>query len=344
MASFKSGLIIGKHIASGFFGDVYMGQDPVHGAVAVKRIQKDPTKPDAEWSARKQGLLKEAQNLKAASHRNVVQIHHLVEDETDDSIVFAMEYCAGGSLQGVYDAGPMKLDRLRKVATEITLGLQSLHSRGMLHRDIKPGNILISGSGVAQLGDFGLVTDNLILGYGSQAGYSDHIAPEVWAGGGTSVKADIWSMGMTLYRLLHGSSWYSAAPLPRTVVQDGDYCKTLKWLPHIPDEWRRIIRKMLHDSPDKRVQTATELFAALSRLPTPEWSCSVTPKEIRWERVKGPRKVSVLWQRHNARDHEWHAWSEPLKTGKTHTLGGGDDILSRKEVDRQLQEFFKNNP
>lgn len=344
MADFKSGLVVGKHIASGCFGEVCMGQDPVHGSVAVKRIQKESAELDADWIIRKRDLLKEAQNLKAASHRNVVQVHHLVEDETDDSILFAMEFCSGGSLQSIYTVGPMDLAKLRKVATEITLGLQSLHSRGMLHRDIKPGNILLNGSGIAQLGDFGLVTDNLILGYGSQAGYSDHIAPEVWAGGGTSAKTDIWALGMTLYRLLHGASWYEEAPAPQTIVQDGDYCKTLRWLPHVPDEWRRAIRKMLNDDPDKRIQTATDVFAELSKLPTPEWSCSVTPKEVRWQRIKGSRKVSVLWLRHNARDHEWRAWSEPLKTGKLHALGGGDDILSRKEIDRQLHEFFKANP
>ena len=85
---------------------------------------------------------------------------------------------------------------VRKAGTEVLMGLAALHARQMLHRDIKPGNILIDTAGVALIGDFGLVTDDLLLGYGSQAGYGDHIAYEVWQGKGTSAKSDIWALGI----------------------------------------------------------------------------------------------------------------------------------------------------
>jgi eukaryotic-like serine/threonine-protein kinase len=65
-----------------------------------------------------------------------------------------MEYCRGGSLQEVFEKGPMNVATARKVATEVTFGLQALHARRMLHRDIKPGNILLDGGGVVKLGDF----------------------------------------------------------------------------------------------------------------------------------------------------------------------------------------------
>jgi serine/threonine protein kinase len=82
----------------------------------------------------------------------------------------------------------MALPGVKRTAKQVLHGLGALHHRGMIHRDIKPANILIDAQGVAQLGDFGLVTDDLVLGYGSQAGYSDHIAYEVWHGAGTSAK------------------------------------------------------------------------------------------------------------------------------------------------------------
>jgi eukaryotic-like serine/threonine-protein kinase len=75
-----------------------------------------------------------------------------------------MELCQGGCLQSKFDSGPMLLADVRKYATHITMGLAALHARNMLHRDIKPANILLNKQGIAKLGDFGLVTDNIILG------------------------------------------------------------------------------------------------------------------------------------------------------------------------------------
>jgi serine/threonine-protein kinase len=343
MKSFKLDIKIGKQIGAGHFGVVCLAEDPVHGTVAVKRLTRALSESEASWRGRKADLLKEAQNLKAATHRNVVAVHHLLEEEGGDEIIFAMDFCSGGSLQNAYETGPLPLRSVRKIATEITQGLQALHARGMIHRDIKPGNVLIDENGTAKLGDFGLVTDDIILGYAAAIGYKDHLAPEVWSGQGTSVKTDIWALGMTLYRLMHGSAWYSNAVAPQDIVPDGGYSKTLKWLPHIPDSWRRLVRRTLHDDTATRFQTATELFGALGALPACEWHCEVGQREIKWQRDKGARKIIVTWTMHSKKHNEWHAWSEPKGIGKVHTLGGSDEILSSREVERDLLQFFKNN-
>lgn len=342
MSSLKSDLKIGRKIGEGHFGEVFIGDDPVHGVVAVKRLVKDPAVSNAEWHGRKNRLVQEAQHLKQATHRNVVRVHHLLEDESGDAILLVMDFCSGGSLQDVFDSGTMTLTELRKIATEVTHGLQALHAREMLHRDIKPGNLLINNKGVAQLGDFGLVTDELILGYGSQAGYWDHIAPEIHAGGGTSVKTDIWALGVTIYRLLHGASWCSESPAPVDLVPNGGFAGKLRWLPHVPKKWRRVVRAMLRDDPARRYQTATEVFAALSELPTqPNWECTVSAPEVRWERLKRSRRIVVVWQRHSARRHEWYAWSEPVATGRHRSLGGSKGIIGRTATERELQDFFE---
>ncbi|WP_026607561.1 serine/threonine-protein kinase [Methylocapsa acidiphila] len=342
MTVLTSNLKMGTHIGSGHFGDVFLANDPVHGEVAVKVIARDATESPEEWQKRKDNLLKEAQHLKKATHRNVVQVYHLGEHK-DDAMLCVMEYCSGGSLQKPYDNGPISIDKVLRVATEITSGLQALHSREMLHRDIKPGNLLINSKGVAQLGDFGLVTDNLILGYGSQAGYADHIAPEVWAGNGTSAKTDIWALGMTLYRLLHGRQWYEQGSTPRTVVANGRYADSLVWLPHIPADWRRPIRKMLRDDPVQRHQTATDVFAALSSLPSqPSWLCVVGPTEVRWQRNSKTRKISVVWDISIPKKSKWKAWSEPLGSGINRTLGGSTKPLTRSAALKELTKFFES--
>ncbi len=223
-----------SQLGNGHFGEVFLGQDGVHGKVAVKVLARKPSHSDVEWQAYKASFLAEAQSLSKATHRNVVQVFHIEELPGGDSIRFCMALCPGGSLQSAFEVGPMTLAAVRKVGTEVLMGLNALHARQMLHRDIKPGNILIDAQGVAQIGDFGLVSDDLVLGYGSQAGYYDHIAYEVWHGRGTSAKSDIWAFGMTLFRLLHGKTWYDEAPKPHTVVRNGGFADSLKWLPHVP--------------------------------------------------------------------------------------------------------------
>lgn len=181
MAFVVPALQIGKKLGNGHFGEVFLGHDGVHGEVAVKVLSRKPGEDIADWDLRKVEFLAEAKNLSKARHPNVVQVYSIEEVPSGDNIRFCMVYCPKGSLQSAFEAGPMTPLAVRKVAMQVCLGLDNLHGLEMLHRDIKPGNILLNAAGVAQLGDFGLVTDRLILGYGSQAGYSDHIAYEVWS-------------------------------------------------------------------------------------------------------------------------------------------------------------------
>ena len=85
-----------------------------------------------------------------------------------------------------------------------------------------------------------------MFGYASHAGYSDHLAYELWHGVGTSVRSDIWALGMTLYRLIYGADWYARAVKPRFIIKEGGFADKLTWLPHVPKRWRTVIRKMLH--------------------------------------------------------------------------------------------------
>lgn len=342
MATVIPQLKLGSKLGSGCFGEVFLGRDSVHGEVAVKVISRNLGESDGDWLARRASLLAEAQHLAKARHENVVQVYSIHELSDGSSVRLCMAYCPGGSLQGSYETAPMSLLQVRKVGTEVALGLDALHARDMLHRDIKPGNILLTASGVAQLGDFGLVTDDLILGYGSQAGYFDHIAFEVWGGASTSRKTDIWALGMTLYRLLHGKDWYELSPPPKDLIKHGGFSNTLRWLPHIPKAWRRVIRKMLHDDPAHRYQSASQVLNALSSLPTPAWSTTVATGRVLWEQRIGDRRRCVEWTEPSAKKHEWKAWSEPVgKPGRNMSLGGSTGSVSKAQVIRELEAFFE---
>lgn len=341
MSDFQSGLKLLNKIGEGHFGDVYLGEDPVHGKVAVKVLTRKQGETDVDWENRKKSFLAEAQHLSKATHRNVVQVHYIVEAKDGESIQLCMAYCPHGSLQKLYEAGPMSLPEVRKIGTDVLMGLSALHARNMLHRDIKPGNILLNPIGTYQISDFGLVTDDLILGYGSQAGYSDHIAFEVWQGEGTSVKSDIWAFGMTLFRLLHGDAWYAEMPNPQDVIRNGGMAHKLAWLPHIPGSWRRVIRQMLNDEKSRRYQTAGQALEALSRLPvSPVWETKILPDLIHWEQ-RGRQRLNVVeWMRHSERKHEWVAWSEPLGIGRKKRLAGSNGIISKRQVVAELERYF----
>jgi eukaryotic-like serine/threonine-protein kinase len=215
----------------------------------------------------------------------------------------------------------------------------------MLHRDIKPSNVLME-NGTAKLGEFGLVTDNLVLGYGSQAGYGDHLAVEVWQGEPTSKKTDIWALGMTLYRLLHGAEWYSRSVEPRYIIVNGGFANTLKWLPHVPKRWRTVIRKMMADDPGKRYQNAEEVLAALGSLETgTNWDCTVEPDCVTWKAQKNDRLITVTWEKHSASKskYSWRAESEPISgNGRTRTLGSSNGQISCADSEKALKEFFNS--
>ncbi|WP_224741566.1 serine/threonine-protein kinase [Bradyrhizobium sp. 2S1] len=335
-----SNLKIGPKIGNGHFGEVHSGTDDVHGLVAVKIFTRLASEPDSDWQARKKGLLAEGQRLSRAEHANVVKVHGLLESATSDAVHLVMDHCSGGCLQKKFETGPMPLADVRKYANHVTMGLAALHARNMLHRDIKPANILLNKHGAAQLGDFGLVTDNIIVGYASVQGYSDHLAPEIHGGGGTSIKTDIWALGMTIYRIIHGAAWYAQLPPPRHVVGRGGFAKNLPFLPHVPKPWRTVLRTMMHDDPAARYQTANEALAAYSRLHTlPRWECSQNANEIRWTCVHKNRRYFVVWEQTASRMYNWSAWSEPVGKGNKRNLGSSIGV-GLDTAERELTALF----
>jgi eukaryotic-like serine/threonine-protein kinase len=251
-----------------------------------------------------------------------------------------MDHCPGGCLQKKFQAGPMPLADVRRYATHVTMGLAALHARGMIHRDIKPGNILLNKNGAAQLGDFGLVTDNIVVGYASGQGYSDHLAPEVLNGGGTSVKSDVWALGMTIYRMLHGAEWYSRLPQPRHIAGKGGFAKHLPFLPHIPKAWRTVLRTMMHDDTNARYQTANAALAAYAKFQTtPRWECDITADKVSWTCLHKKRKYFVVWEKVGTSTYNWSAWSEPTGKGNKRSLGSSTGV-NYDTADRELTALF----
>lgn len=341
MVATISNLRIGPEIGNGCFGTVHECLHSVQGKIAVKFIEKLAAESDNDWEQRKNGLISEAKHLKTAEHDRVVRVYDVTHDATEDKIYLSLELCKC-SLGEFYEQGPIDIGSLRTYLNDTAAGLCCVHSNEILHRDLKPKNILVGVDGRAKLGDFGLVTDRLIFGYGSVAGYTDHIAYEVWHGGLTSKKSDIWAFGMTAYRLLHGNDFYESLPSPRDEVKNGGYSNKLRWLPHIPKPWRAFIRKCLADDPNRRYLSAESMQTAISSLPIePNWKCHFSPFLTTWHRQKGNRTIEVSHKVHSPRKHEWDAISKPSQVqGRKRRLAGSYGITSKSNTVRELERFL----
>jgi len=342
MTELISSLKISRKLGNGHFGEVFLGSDDIHNELAVKVIRPKNDDTPERWAKRQDDLIKEGGNLKKAEHPNVVRVHYINKAPTEDAIYLAMELCHGGSLQAPYESGPLAVPYVQLIATHICQGLSLLHSRGMLHRDLKPGNILVDKDGTIKLGDFGLVADDLLLGYANIEGYIylDHLAPEAYMTGQASVATDFWAFGMTLYRLLHGDAWYQASPSPRHSVRDGGHADKLVWLHHIPSKWRRLVRSMLVDDPSDRLTSCKDALNALAPLADEvSWACQIHDETIIWEREARDRRIEVVLER-RGKLSSWTATSYPVGKGSKRSLGTSGGFVAKAAADRSLRSFF----
>lgn len=344
MTAIEATLVIGEEIGRGHFGRVHLGRDLLRERLAVKIMERADDETQEEWIARRTGLIEEGNSLHRANHQNVVQVFYLTNDQIGQGIHLTMEYCEGGSLEGPYKQGPIRSDVVRRIGKHACLGLASLHDRGMIHRDIKPGNILLDASGVAKISDFGLVTDDIVEGYAIAAGYRDHLPPEYYSDGVCSIRSDIWALGVTLYRLLHGHGWYSSQLRPRFIVPEGGFAQSLKWLPHVNDGWRRLIRRMLADSTDGRPSDMREVSRILGTIDiSAPWDCQHSPLQTSWSRVLRGRNQKVELIQHSERLYSWSAVSESTgPSGRVRRMGGSNHI-GRNQAERDLRNFFSDN-
>jgi serine/threonine protein kinase len=158
--------------------------------------------------------LREARAAAAVESPHVVKIYSV--DEYQGRPFLAMEYVNGRSLQEELDArGPLPVGEIVDIARQVLLGLGAAHARGLVHRDIKPGNILLeAGTNQVKIADFGMaraVEDSRLTAEGCVAGTPEYMAPEQSQGGEVDCRADLFSLGSVLYAMCTRHSWPIAA-------------------------------------------------------------------------------------------------------------------------------------
>jgi serine/threonine protein kinase len=263
--------------------------------------------------------LQEAQRLYQAQHPKVVPINYAAIQ--GDILRVVMPYFAHGSIQTRFAGAPIAVREAVKIANDFLGGLYHVHTVGLVHLDIKPSNLLVHGSGNIMLSDFGQSRHTNVLGTAETPRmYGRHFPPEGFIFNRLTQQADIYQAGVTLFRLLNGEYVWNETlkKVPgrggfRAALENGTFVKASDFLPHIPSQLKRIVKKAMHPDPASRFQTAFELRNALSKVDRGlAWSvATIEPKYYVWHKNSGTHvQVVKMWQN---TDNQWQSESYSLR-------------------------------
>lgn len=219
---------LAEPLGSGGMGTVWRARDiALHRDVALKEVRP----PDPATAAAQPGLavqlreraVREARALARLAHPNVVTIHHIVEppDGVDGHPWIVMELVRGGSLHDRLTDGPMPVADVLRLGLDVLSALRAAHAEGVLHRDVKPANVLLRSDGSAVLTDFGIAAlhgATALTSTGVLIGSPEYIAPERARGEEGLPASDLWSLGMLLYVASEGVHPLRRATSLATVV------------------------------------------------------------------------------------------------------------------------------
>jgi serine/threonine-protein kinase len=259
---------IHRRLARGGMAQVYLARDrSLDRPVAVKELVPEfATDPSFVERFRR-----EAQAAANLSHPNIVGVYDW--GAQDGTYFIVMEYVDGPSLSRVLRAdGPFHPRRAAEIAAEVAAGLGFAHSRGVVHRDVKPGNVLLTRSGQAKVTDFGIAralssSDEDLTQAGSVMGTATYFSPEQAQGLSVDPRSDLYSLGVVLYELVTGRPPFTGeTPLAIAYkhVQDQP-APPSTLMTGLPEALEAIIMKLLAKRPDDRYASAEDLRSDLNR-------------------------------------------------------------------------------
>ncbi|MBP3957590.1 protein kinase [Gemmata sp. G18] len=304
-----------EKLGSGGMGTVFLCEHKLmrrRVAVKVLPISKGGDKPSLDR------FYREARAIAAVDHPNIVRAYDIDQDENLHFLV--MEWVDGINLQDlVKKFGPLDPTRACHYVYGAAIGLQHAHEMGLIHRDIKPGNILVDRFGVVKVLDLGLArlthdTDDNLTRQNDEnvLGTADYLAPEQAMDSHTvDIRADVYSLGSTMYFLLSGSPPFPEGSVAQKLIWHQNRTpRPLRLLrPEVPDELVAIVERMMAKDPARRYQIPAEVMAALAGWVT----TPIPPPAEREMPTLSPAVVGAAGGRGTG--------ASPALTGST--LGGG---------------------
>lgn len=256
-----------EKLGEGGMGVVYKAQDTtLDRHVALKFLPSQFTSSEEDRTR----FVREAKAASSLDHPNICTVYEA--GQTPEGQMFiAMAYYAGPSLKEVIAKGRMSVEEALRIGIQVAEALRAADSKGIVHRDVKPGNIIITPDGVAKLVDFGLASQaewSKLTRSKSTLGTAAYMAPEQVTGEGADHRSDLWSLGVILYEMLAGKLPFRGdheAALMYSIVNE-EPVPIQELVPEISPELTHVISRLLEMEPDDRYQSASEVIGELKRL------------------------------------------------------------------------------
>ncbi|HBW22682.1 MAG: hypothetical protein A2X28_01490 [Elusimicrobia bacterium GWA2_56_46] len=275
---------ITKELGKGAMGIVYLGRDPkINRIVAIKTLRFEEGTEEKALKEMKERFFREAQAAGNLSHPNIIKIYDAGEEQ--DIAYMAMELLKGDDLKKWTAKGSLlPVEKALDYVATSAEALDYAHKNGVIHRDIKPANIMLLENGELRVADFGIarIQASSKTATGTVLGTPYYMSPEQIAGKKVDGRADLFSLGVTLYELLTGERPWKGGEAVGTLffqISSDPYPDPLLIRPELPKEILPIIDKALKKNPDERYQTGAEMAADIRRLlHKPAGSGAAAPK------------------------------------------------------------------
>lgn len=261
---------IEREIGRGAMGMVYLGKDPRIGRqVAIKTMALSSEFEDSQLKEVKQRFYQEAETAGRLNHPNIVHVYDIGEEH--ELAYIAMDYLKGENLGNFSRPDTLlPIKEVLVIAEQVAEALDYAHKQNVVHRDIKPANIIYDKTtGSVKVTDFGVacLTDSSKTKTGTVLGSPSYMSPEQVAGKRVDGRADIFSLGVTLYQMMTGHLPFEADSLGSLMykIANEAHPKPSKFRKGMPTCITRIINKCMQKDPQKRYQSGSELAAVIKR-------------------------------------------------------------------------------
>jgi tRNA A-37 threonylcarbamoyl transferase component Bud32 len=256
-----------ERIGGGAHADVYRAWDPgLRREVAVKRMRASSPR-----TADPSSMREEARAIARVRHPNVVTVHGV--EEHDDRWGLVMEYVRGTDLERLVEGrGALSVVDVVRLGREVGAALAAVHAQGLLHRDVKPANVIRDEQGRHVLVDFGLGVRSDGVGRATlPSGTPMYMAPEVLAGAAPTPRSEVYALGMVLVRALTGRQPFDVATLDALTkaAATGPPRSVRAGRPDVPRPLDAIVRRAVAPNPADRFERVDEMVGALERLSAP---------------------------------------------------------------------------
>ncbi len=250
-------------IGEGGMGSIYKATDKILGRTVALKVIKDEIRSDTEAVNR---FVREAQSAGSLQHPGIITIHDIV---VGDLLYIVMEFVEGTDLSGYMKKNKVTLPWFKKIAMEVCDALGAAHKKGIVHRDIKPDNIMITSEGRAKVADFGLASfasgATGMTQVGQVLGTPLFMPPEQIRGQKTDNRSDIYALGITFYKMLTGEVPFPDGDIGYRHIHEVPELPSLLE-PDIPDELDAIVMRCLEKKMEDRYQDILEVKEDLQKL------------------------------------------------------------------------------